>query len=198
MPQVSKKYLEARKNNIARSAISVFSRQGYSNTSMNDIMTEAKVSRGGLYAHFKNIDSVFIAALKYDDSLQANRLLALNLNEPLLPQLNNWISEIVLSIEQKEINLVRAKSEFFLSHNIEAIPYLRERHEKLVQDIQQFINIGVEKGEFQKKIDVGLFCELLISMIDGVMLHQHYQYLPNNKLLEKLKLMNKMIECILT
>ncbi|SKC84597.1 TetR/AcrR family transcriptional regulator [Maledivibacter halophilus] len=197
MPQVSEKYLETRKNNIAKSAINVFSKKGYSNASMKDIMNEAKVSRGGLYAHFENIDSVFITALKYDDSLQVNQLLTPNLKEPLLPQLNAWIYDILLSIQNKEINLVRAKSEFFLSHDIEEVPYLRERHERLSQNIQQFINKGIEKGEFKKQIDVSSFCELLISMIDGVMLHQYYQYSSNTNLLDILNLMNKMIENIL-
>lgn len=198
MPQVSKKYLETRKNNIAKAAVNVFSTKGYSNTSMKDIMNEAKVSRGGLYAHFENIDSVFIAALKYDDSLQASRLLTPDLQAPLLPQLNDWISEIILSIQNKEINLVRAKSEFFLSHHIEEVPYLRERHERLSQNIQQFITIGIEKGEFRKQIDISSFCELLISMMDGVMLHQHYQYSSSNNLSDVLNLMHKMIENILT
>lgn len=198
MPKVSQEYLKNRKNAITKAAVNVFSRKGYSNTSMKNIMNEAKVSRGGLYAHFENIGSVFIAVLKYDDSLQVNRLLTPSFKEPLLSQLNDWISEMVLSTQNKEANLVRAKSEFFLAHNIEEVPYLRERHKRLSKDIRKFINIGIEKGEFQKQFDVNSFCELLISMIDGVMLHQYYQYSPTNNLLEKLNLMNKMIENTLT
>ena len=168
MPQVSEKYIESRKNMIAISAINVFAKKGYSNTSMRDIMNEAKISRGGLYAHFENIDSVFIEVLKYEDSLQANQLLNPDLNKPLLPQLNDWSCEIVLSIQNTETNLIRAKSEFFLSHNIEDVPYLRERHEKLSQNIQQFITVGVEKGEFKKQIDVISFSVnpvLLLSLL---------------------------------
>lgn len=198
MPQVSEKYIESRKNMIAISAINVFAKKGYSNASMRDIMNEAKISRGGLYAHFENIDSVFIEVLKYEDSLQANQLLNPDLNKPLLPQLNDWSCEIVLSIQNTETNLIRAKSEFFLSHNIEDVPYLRERHEKLSQNIQQFITVGVEKGEFKKQIDIISFSELLISMIDGVMLHQYYQYSFDTNLVQIISLMNNMIENILT
>lgn len=198
MPQVSEKYLEIRKSMIAKSAINVFSKKGYSNASMKDIMDEAKVSRGGLYAHFENIDSVFIAALMYDDSLQANQLLTPSLEKPLLPQMNDWIYQMVMSIQNEEVNLVRAKSEFFLSHDIKEVPYLRERHERLSQNIQRFINIGIEKGEFNQHIDVNSFCELLISMMDGVMLHQYYQYSSSIFLIDILGLMNKMIEKYLT
>lgn len=197
MPKVSEKYLENRKNEIAKAAINVFAKKGYSNASMKDIMKEAKVSRGGLYAHFENIDSVFIAGLKYDDSLQVNRLSISDPKASLLLQLNDWIDETVLSVQNKEVNLVRAKSEFFLSHRIEDVSYLRERHERLSQNIQRLINIGIERGEFKKQTDVNSFSELLISMIDGVMLHQHYQYSSNPNISAILNQMHRMIENIL-
>ncbi|AFS77520.1 TetR family transcriptional regulator [Gottschalkia acidurici 9a] len=198
MPQVSEKYLEARKNKIAKAAINVFSKKGYSNASMKDIMDEAKVSRGGLYAHFKNIDSVFIAALKYDDSLSCDQLLVPNPKEPLLPQLKYWIYKMRLSIENNEASLVRAKSEFFLSHNVVEVPYLRERHEKLAQDIQLFISMGIKTGEFKNQIDVSSFSELIIAMIDGVMLHQYYQYSLSINLSGIFDLIDTMIENILS
>ncbi|WP_440895432.1 TetR/AcrR family transcriptional regulator [Amphibacillus sp. Q70] len=197
MPKVSEKYLENRKNEIAKAAINVFAKKGYSNASMKDIIKEANVSRGGLYAHFENIDAVFIAALKYDDALQVNRLSISDPKVSLLLQLNAWIDKAVLSVQNKKVNLVRAKSEFFLSHDIEEVPYLRERHDQLSKNIQRLVKIGIEKGEFKKQIDVNSFAELLISMIDGVMLHQHYQYTSNPNLSAVLNHMHKAIENIL-
>jgi AcrR family transcriptional regulator len=153
MPQVTERYLEDRKNKIAKAAVNVFSKKGYSNATMKDIMDGAKVSRGGLYAHFENIDSVFIAALKYDDSSPHNRFLTPNPDEPLLPQIKNWVQKIGMSIQNRETCLVRAKSEFFLSHDVSKVPYLRERHEKLAQDIQLVIKMGIKTGEFKNQID---------------------------------------------
>lgn len=194
MPQVSDQYLENRKKKIAESALNVFSEKGYSNTSMKDIMHEAKVSRGGLYAHFENIDSVFIASLKYDDSLQSDQLLTPHLNKPLLSQLNNWIYQTMLSVQNSEVNLIRAKSEFFLSHNADKVPYLRERHDNLSLGIRNLIRTGIEKKEFKEDIDVSAFCELLISMMDGVMIHQHYQYASSASLLDIVELMMTMVK----
>ncbi|WP_434297702.1 TetR/AcrR family transcriptional regulator [Clostridium sporogenes] len=194
MPQVTEKYLEDRKNKIAKAAVNVFSKKGYSNATMKDIMDEAKVSRGGLYAHFENIDSVFIAALKYDDSSLHNRFLTPNPDEPLLSQIKNWVQKIGVSTQNRETCLVRAKSEFFLSHDVSKVPYLRERHEKLAQDIQLVIKMGIKTGEFKNQIDVNSFAELLIALIDGVMLHHCYQYSSSFNLLEILGLIEKMIE----
>ncbi|MFB5368981.1 TetR/AcrR family transcriptional regulator [Enterococcus faecalis] len=198
MPQVSEEYLENRKKMIAKSALCVFSKKGYSNTSMKDIMNEADISRGGLYAHFKNIDAVFIAALMYDDALQANQLTILDLDKPILPQLNDWIYKTVQSVQDEKFNLVRAKSEFFLSHDIKSEPYLRKRYERLSETIKDLIDVGIKKGEFKKTTDKDSFCELLISMMDGVMLHQYYQYSSNFSLVDVLSLISKMIESYLT
>lgn len=198
MPQVSEKYLEARKNKIAIAAVNVFAKKGYSNATMKDIMDEAEISRGGLYAHFENIDSVFLAALKYDDFLNMKSVLSPNPKEPLLPQLKDWIQKIVLSVQNLETNLVRAKSEFFLSHDVSEIPYLRERHEKLANAIQLFINMGIEAGEFRDTIDVNSFSELLIAMIDGIMLQQYNQFCSSVKLSKIFDLLNNMIESILS
>ena len=90
--------------------------------------------------------------------------------------------------------LVRAKSELFLSHDVSKVPYLRERHEKLAQDIQLVIKMGIKTGEFKNQIDVNSFAELLIALIDGVMLHHCYQYSSSFNLLEILGLIEKMIE----
>ncbi|MCO8291807.1 TetR/AcrR family transcriptional regulator [Tetragenococcus halophilus] len=196
MPQVSEEYLEKRKNNIAKFAINVFARKGYSNASMKDIMKEAEVSRGGLYAHFANIDAVFIAALKYDDSIQATALLEPNIKDSFLTQLKNWIYQVILSSLEKN-NLIRAKSEFFLSQSVKEVPYLQERYEKLSQSIQQLIQLGITQGEFKKEIDLASFSDLLISMIDGVMLHQYYQYSSNTDVLKLLTQMDKVLESYL-
>jgi AcrR family transcriptional regulator len=176
MPRVSERYLKERKIKITKAATLVFAKKGYSDTTMQDIMLEAEISRGGLYAHFANIDSVFIAVLQNEDLLPHNQFLTPNYEKPLLQQLKDWLCKIETTIQTTDKGLIRAKSEFFLSHSITEVPYLRERHEKLSFDIQHFINIGIERGEFKKQVDAVAFSELLIAVLNGVMLHQYYQY----------------------
>lgn len=198
MPQVSEKYLEARKNKIAIAAVNVFAKKGYSNATMKDIMDEVQISRGGLYAYFENIDSVFLASLKYDDFLNIESVLSPDPKEPLFPQLKDWIQKTVLSVQDSDRNLVRAKSEFFLSHNASEFPYLQERHEKLANVIQLFIHMGIEAGEFRDTIDVNTFSELLIATIDGIMLQQYNQFCSGINLSKRIDLLNTMIERILS
>lgn len=50
--------------NIIDAAIRVFSEKGFEATNMQDIATEAKVSRGPLYYRFKTKDELYLAALR--------------------------------------------------------------------------------------------------------------------------------------
>lgn len=194
MPQVSEEYLEKRKRNIARLAQPVFAKKGYYDVSMKDIMEEVNISRGGLYAHFKNIDDVFISTLQYDDSKNAKQLLTIDTEKIIFPQLANWINNLFFSVQKENTMLVKAKSEFFLSHDINEFPYLKERYEALKQSIQHCISLGIETGEFKNQRDINSLSELLISMIDGVMLNQYYQYSSNNDITSIVGLMIVMLK----
>jgi len=52
MPKVSEAYREARRDKIARAAIQRLSKQGFSGTSMADIIDESGMSAGAIYSHF--------------------------------------------------------------------------------------------------------------------------------------------------
>lgn len=197
MPQVSEEYLESRKNMIAKAGIDVFSKKGYYNASMKDIMIEANVSRGGLYAHFDNISSVFIESLKYDDSAQLNQLSEVKVSSPLLPQLNEWIESIILGNIGRNGNLVRARCEFFLAHDGDKFPYLVERNQKLEESIKSFILLGIKNGEFKEDIDPNTFSNLLISMVNGIMLDSQYKYDENKNMDRILNLVKTMVESYL-
>lgn len=193
MPQVSQRYLETRKEQIAKAAVKVFAQKGYSNATMQDVMEAAKVSRGGLYAHFDNIHTVFLAALQYDDAQPHNQFLVADSTQPLSPQLQDWLANMATSIQNTTMSLVRAKSEFFLLHGVLEVPYLSERHQKLAGDIQSFVSLGMDTGEFRKEIDASAFAELLIAAVDGIMLHQHYGFATDLGCLRSFGVLNTML-----
>jgi AcrR family transcriptional regulator len=46
---------------ILNAALSLFARQGFAHTSMNDIVRESGVSKGGVYWHFQSKDALILA-----------------------------------------------------------------------------------------------------------------------------------------
>ena len=64
------------KQKIIYESMKLFSLKGFLNTSINDIMREAKTSKGGLYNHFKSKDEIFTAVLSEARKVWRDRSLA--------------------------------------------------------------------------------------------------------------------------
>lgn len=54
---------EVRRERILEAALSVFSRRGYGRASMDDIASESDTSKGGVYFHFPNKQTIFLSLL---------------------------------------------------------------------------------------------------------------------------------------
>src|SRR5215472_2739698 len=58
MPRVSDEYLEQRRQQILDAARRCFARQGFYETSMQDVFREAGLSAGAVYRYFKSKDEL--------------------------------------------------------------------------------------------------------------------------------------------
>jgi AcrR family transcriptional regulator len=54
---------EVRRERILESALNVFARRGYRDAAMDEIASESETSKGGLYFHFPNKQTIFVALL---------------------------------------------------------------------------------------------------------------------------------------
>jgi TetR/AcrR family transcriptional regulator, transcriptional repressor of aconitase len=61
MPKVSEEYREARRAEILAAARRCFIRQGFQDTSLQDILAEAGVSSGALYNYFRSKEEMIVA-----------------------------------------------------------------------------------------------------------------------------------------
>ncbi len=60
-PKLKPKVLEERKAHILEAALTCFARKGYHQTTMDDIVDEAGLSKGGLYWHFNSKKELFLS-----------------------------------------------------------------------------------------------------------------------------------------
>jgi len=60
MPKVKDDYYDAKKKSIIKAAIEVYSRSPIYQVTMKDIITEAKLSKGGIYLYYSNVDEILI------------------------------------------------------------------------------------------------------------------------------------------
>ncbi len=64
MPKVTEAHLEARRQQILDAAVSCFARQGFHQTTMQDICDEAELSPGAVYRYFTGKDDIIVATFE--------------------------------------------------------------------------------------------------------------------------------------
>jgi len=177
-PKVSETYKEAKRRDILQAAQRVFIEKGYNGATMQDVMDESGMSRGGLYGYFHNIDYLFMEVLQFEDEEQILFFKPAD-RQRLWIQLTDWLQLQRQSIEAVQHSLIRAKAEFFLSsHYIqqkEHFPYIAERYDQLHNAIRSFIQKGIKKREFRPQVEPEHIARYFISFLDGLMLDT-YQY----------------------
>jgi len=82
------------KQTIMDVALNLFYKQGFNNTSVEKIVTDAHVSKGAFYHYFKTKDAVFEAIVKnfFDDGMEALRLIAEDKNLNALEKFQKLLS----------------------------------------------------------------------------------------------------------
>ena len=63
MPKVSKEYFDDKRKIILDAALKVFSKKPSYTVSMKDIIKESKLSHGGVYKYYSNIDDIIISLI---------------------------------------------------------------------------------------------------------------------------------------
>lgn len=171
MPKVSEDYKKEKKRGLAQAAKEVFIQKGYVQTSMQDIMDEAGISRGAMYSYFDNLDHVFMEVLKGDDQKDI-RFCEVSNDEPLWLQLKRWLEMQQDVIENIHQSLLQAKAEFFLSlqkHKGD-FPYISQRYDEMASAIEEVLVQGESKKEFQLQQPAEFIARYIISFLNGLML----------------------------
>ena len=172
-PRVNPQYKEKRRSAILAAAKRVFTEKGYHRARMQDILVEAGISRGALYAYFDNIEHVYQEVLKLEDELDIGPFE----NEDGLScreQLFGWIRMQQRRIGSDDHAFLLSKTEYFISKSQEAgrpaDPYIKQRYERLAASIEQCIQTGIDKKEFDPTAAPGAIALYVLSFLDGLLL----------------------------
>jgi AcrR family transcriptional regulator len=168
-PKLKPETLEERKTQILNAAWTCFTRQGYNNTTMDDIVAESGLSKGSLYWHFDSKDALFEAAvLAFFNEVGQEVFAALEQCET--------VSDKLRAAARGTVNLGRrAEGLFSLIVEFWARSDRREDVSRfwadvLVQYKEYFtavIEEGIQKGEF-KVMDAGHLAWVLMAAYDGL------------------------------
>jgi TetR/AcrR family transcriptional regulator, cholesterol catabolism regulator len=121
---------------ILRTAARLFQQRGYDATSMNDVASALKLSKGGLYHHFQSKDEILFEIMNHAMEITEERVLAparkISDPEERLRTLIRLHIEVVLSPRDREITVM-------LHENHPLPPALRKRINTRKKDYVHFV-----------------------------------------------------------
>lgn len=137
---------EVRRERILEAALSVFSRRGYRDASMDDIAGESDTSKGGVYFHFPNKQSIFLALLERMAALLMTRAeAAIAAQADPLDQIDAAL-QVVLETFASHRSLGRLFLVDALGGGREFNAKLMEVHRAFADLIARYLDEGVRKG----------------------------------------------------
>lgn len=170
---------DTRKMIIRESAI-VFNQQGYSGSSLSDVMDATGLKKGGIYRHFKNKDELAIEAFHHSlDILRKTYRAAVSgketAEEKLLSVLyvyKNIVDEPPLTGGCPLLNTAVDTDDTHPELNRKA----REAMNEWLSFIQSILEEGIRSGEFKSDMDIQDVSVFLASVFEGsVMMGKLYK-----------------------
>src|SRR4030042_1777662 len=161
------------KEKIIYESMKLFSLKGFLNTSIKDIMREAKTSKGGLYNHFKSKDEIFTAVLSEARKFWRDRNLA------GLDQIEKPVGKVKKLLENYRDRYLKNTETFpggciFVTLSVglddQRPDFSREINEGFVRlkaMIRRFLDQGKENGELRGEVNTGAVTEMIFSGMLG-------------------------------
>ncbi len=152
MAQRVKLDADTRKQQIVEAATAVFTRKGFSQASMDDIVQESGLSKGGLYWHFKSKDDIVTAVIDQFFTAEFSGIAAI-LAAPI--PAGQKLAQLARESMSNTVNqLSRYRSIWLEFYALAGRPgAFRQRMmgymNQYIEMLTGLIRVGVETGEFQ-------------------------------------------------
>lgn len=163
MPRVSQDHLEARRHQILDGARVCFARYGYEGATVRRLEEATGLSRGAIFHHFRDKESLFLA-LAEDD---AHRMADVVAREGLVQVMRELLS--------KPNGADWLGSRLELSRRLRTDPEFRarwaERSEQLTIATRERLERQREAGNLRDDIDVAVLTSYLELVLEGLVSH---------------------------
>ncbi|WP_066318797.1 TetR family transcriptional regulator [Bacillus sp. FJAT-29814] len=173
MPKVTDEHKEFRKQQILLASMEVFKRKGYEKATLKDIVEQAGMSRGWIYLYFTDKKQIFEALLTHLDAEQEQKFAeVITSDDTVFSVLSRFFEELRLEMTSED-TLYPAIYEFWItSWRDETVrEFFAKRYERTVAMFSDLFHKGIDSGEFTATIPVDEITKMMMSSIDGMMVH---------------------------
>jgi len=177
MPKVSDAHLEARRQQILDASSACFSRQGFHQTSMQDICREAGLSPGAVYRYFSSKEDIIAASCQACQQADVDFIQSVtaggNSAIGMLDQLVDEGFGILGDPEALDHLLVNIQLWAEAQRSPQIMDAYRENQQKTWQHALTGILVqGQESGEIDLELDAASMARILLSTWHGLLLQK--------------------------
>ena len=198
MPRIANvKLREEKRVKILKSARRVFCRKGYLDVTMQDIIDECGISRGGIYLYFSSTAEIFqeIIVNRINEKFSAVRR-AVDNNEDFRSVLSDYITLQKERLGHMENSLLRAMYEYIFSKSEGATQEFRSSQlENLRDSVIYILMLGVRQGVIKNK-DIEIIADHFVIVIEGLGVLALAKVLTEKIIDEQFAVLSGMIEGI--
>lgn len=173
MPKVSQRHKKERRELLISADEQVFLKKGYPRATVQDVLDQASVRRGGLYLYFSNMVEIFEAVLERQDKRFLSELRGiLSGNQNIGAALLEMVTPVG-PLQDNDRRRVAVVVEYNCDHRDD--PERREkilaRYDRAVGLLVEAIESGVTRGEFRPTLPIVSVARFLMSAQDGYAVH---------------------------
>jgi len=188
---------DKRKKMLLSRAKKLFSKRGYYQTQISDIVKEANIARGTLYQYFRNKDDIFITLLQsaYDEwqasvakEMETLDVRALSPTEYVQFRLRNTLS---FYAKDPELSNIMLRMGIGLPKNLVAVIDRLDR--EIIEEMSAEIGWAVKRGLVRKDVDI----ELAANLFYGVIMRVAYYYFVKKKTRNKPEEIDALVDEVL-
>jgi AcrR family transcriptional regulator len=184
---------EERRAQIIEAALACYTRKGYANTTMDDIVAESGLSKGAIYWYFKSKDDVFQAAFtSMFEAVGAESMVAFQACETAADRLRlgaRTMVDLARNIEGYFALIVEFWSQS--ENRDEVMGFWAEMLVQYQQVIAAIFEGGIQSGEF-REVDADALAWMIMTAYDGLAAYD--MMIPN---LDMDKISETFIEALL-
>jgi AcrR family transcriptional regulator len=142
---------EERRTKIIDSATQVFARQGFASTRMDDVASEAGLSKGLLYWYFKSKEEIIIAIADLLFGVEFRRMQNLSTEGKTAQACLGEFLEIFLDDLRGMLKIAPVIYEFYALafRNAAVRRVMQEYLHRFVTTLEPIVQYGIDRGEFE-------------------------------------------------
>ena len=176
MPKVTDAHQEARREQILEAAFACFARQGFHQTTMQDICKEAGLSAGAVYGYFESKDAIIAATCGRCQEENLAVLERVSAHEETFEILDELVNLVFSDLNESGVEQVLQLNVQWWSESLRNAA-LREQLQKASFEIwlhalADIVRLGQSRGEFDSTIDPHAAARVLLAIWQGLVLQK--------------------------